>query len=91
MAMQAATSGADDEGGEEAERRGAGQRCATNQAMTAPSMKNSPWATLTTRITPKTSERPTAVSARTAAMTRPSSVASRRNGPKSKVSEGLVV
>ena len=35
----------------------------TYQAMTAPSMKNSPWATLTMRMTPKTSESPSAVSA----------------------------
>ena len=38
----------------------------TNQASTAPSMKNSPCATLTTRMTPKTSDRPSAVSASTA-------------------------
>ena len=50
---------------------------ATYQAITAPSMKNSPWAMLTTRITPKTRLSPTAVSASTAAVTAPSSMASR--------------
>ena len=39
-----------------------------HQASTAPSMKNSPWATLTTRMTPNTSDRPKAVSASTAAV-----------------------
>ncbi len=63
---------------------GPGIASATNQARTAPSMKNSPWATLTTRITPKTRLRPEAVSARTSAITRPSIVARSRNGPKSK-------
>ncbi len=51
---------------------------ATHQASTAPSMKNSPCATLTTRMIPKTRLSPTAVSARTAAVTAPSSVASNR-------------
>ncbi len=50
----------------------------THQASTAPSMKNSPWATLTTRMIPKTRLSPTAVSASTAAVTAPSSEASIR-------------
>ena len=50
----------------------------THQASTAPSMKNSPCATLTTRITPKTRLSPTAVNASTAAVTAPSRVASIR-------------
>jgi len=41
--------------------------CVTHQAKTAPSMKNSPCATFTTRITPNTSERPSAVSVSTEA------------------------
>src|SRR6056297_587788 len=56
---------------------------ATHHASTAPSMKNSPCAILTTRITPKTRLSPTAVSASTAAVTAPSSVASTRQGPRS--------
>ena len=44
-------------------------------------MKNSPCATFTTRITPKVRLRPTAASARTAAITMPSSVASINKGP----------
>ena len=74
---------ADDQRGEKAERRMAAAIAVdTNQATTAPSMKNSPCATLTTRMTPNTSDRPSAVSASTAAVTRPSSAASRRCGPK---------
>src|SRR3954451_15837982 len=53
-----------------------------NQATTAPSMKNSPCATLTTRMTPNTNDRPSAVSASTAEVTRPSRAARRRWGPK---------
>ena len=52
------------------------------QASTAPSMKNSPWATLTTRMTPNTSDSPSAVSASTAEVTSPSRAARRRCGPK---------
>jgi len=48
------------------------------QAMTAPSMKNSPWATFTMRMTPKTRERPRAVSASTKPVTVPSSRARKR-------------
>src|SRR5262249_53968206 len=58
-------------------------RLANHQASTAPSMKNSPWATFTTRITPNTSDSPSAVSASTAAVTVPSSTARKRWGPKS--------
>src|SRR5258706_5477742 len=63
-------------------RSGDATRLAQNHARTAPSMKNSPCATLTMRITPKTSDRPSAVSARTNAVTVPSSNARKRCGPK---------
>ena len=55
---------------------------AHHQASTAPSMKNAPCATLTTRMTPKTSESPSAVTASTKAVTVPSSRARKRCGPK---------
>src|SRR5262245_30854468 len=45
-------------------------------------MKNSPCATLTIRMTPKTRDSPSAVSARTNAVTVPSSNARKRCGPK---------
>src|SRR4029078_4729245 len=60
----------------------AGIRLLNAQANTAPSMKNSPCATLTIRITPKTSDRPRAVNATTKAATVPSSKARKRCGPK---------
>ncbi len=74
----------DDQRGDESHRRRRRQHFATHQAITAPSMKNSPWATLTTRMTPNTSDSPSAVSASTAAVTMPSRRASRRWGPKDK-------
>ncbi len=58
-----------------------GTHCPMNQASTAPSMKNSPCATLTTRMMPKVRLRPTAVSARTADVTSPSITASKSKGP----------
>ncbi len=50
----------------------------TYQVTTAPSMKNSPWATFTIRMTPKTRDSPSAVSARTMAPTVPSRRARKR-------------
>ena len=50
------------------------------RSTTAPSMKNSPWATLTIRITPNTRDSPSAVSARTKAPTVPSRRARKRCG-----------
>ncbi len=65
-----------------ASQAGPGTAAATNQAITAPSMKNSPCATLTTRMTPNTRLRPTAASDSTAAVTMPSIRARSRKGPK---------
>ena len=50
----------------------------TYHVTTAPSMKNSPWATFTIRMTPKTRDSPSAVSARTMAPTVPSRRARKR-------------
>ena len=78
QAMAPTKSGASTSAATKATAGGPGINVAQIQAPTAPSMKNSPWATFTTRITPKTSDSPSAVSIRTDACTSPSSVASRR-------------
>ena len=81
-AMPPTTSGATPSASTKATAGGPPTQCETNQAITAPSMKNSPCATLTTRMIPKTSDNPLAVSARTEALTSPSRRARRKMDPR---------
>ena len=61
-----------------------------NQEKTAPNMKNSPCAILTIRITPKTSDKPKAIKAKTKAVTVPSNKAKNNNGPVSLIQESTI-
>ena len=54
-----------------------------NQESTAPNINNSPCATLTIRMTPKTSDKPNAIKASTNAVTVPSNKAKNSSGPLS--------
>jgi len=70
--------------------RGSSVKSNANQEKTAPSMKNSPCAILTIRITPKTSDRPKAINAKTKAVTVPSNKAKNNKGPFSLIQEDTI-
>ena len=54
-----------------------------NQEITAPNINNSPCATFTILITPKTKDKPSAINASTNAVTVPSNKAKKNSGPLS--------